>query len=96
MDRLREANGRYVKGREGLEGLGRAAGGANRETQTFTRSLGGLGNILGGLGIAVVGAQITQFANEHAVSAAGHDLEGFERGLRLIEGTNAPASDLRN
>ena len=61
---------------------------ASRDTQTFTRSLGGLGNILGGLGIAVVGAQITQFATA-SVSAAAR-LEGFERGLKLIEGTNAP------
>ena len=62
--RLREANGRFVKGREALQGFGRAAGGATGSTQTFTRSLGGLGNILGGLGIAVVGAQVVRFANE--------------------------------
>ena len=86
--RLREANGNFVKGREALEGFGRAAVGASGGTQTFTRSLGGLGNILGGLGIAVVGAQLTRFATA-SVSAAAR-LEGFERGLRLIEGTNAP------
>ena len=48
--RLREANGRFVKGREALQGFGRAAGGATSSTQTFTRSLGGLGNILGRVG----------------------------------------------
>ena len=85
--RLREANGRFVKGREALQGFGRAAGGATSSTQTFTRSLGGLGNILGGLGIAVVGAQIVRFGTS-AIAAAGQ-LEGFERGLRLIEGSGA-------
>ena len=85
--RLREANGRFVKGREALQGFGRAAGGATGSTQTFTRSLGGLGNILGGLGIAVVGAQIVRFGTS-AIAAAGQ-LEGFERGLRLIEGSGA-------
>ena len=70
------------------QNMSRSLGGATGGTQTFTRSLGGLGNILGGLGIAVVGAQITQFATA-SVSAAAR-LEGFERGLKLIEGTNAP------
>ena len=87
--RLREANGRFVKGREALQGFGRAAGGATGSTQTFTRSLGGLGNILGGLGIAVVGAQVVRFGTS-AIAAAGQ-LEGFERGLRLIEGSGAAA-----
>ena len=69
--------------------MSRSLGGATGGTQTFTRSLGGLGNILGGLGIAVVGAQVVRFGTS-AIAAAGQ-LEGFERGLRLIEGSGAAA-----
>ena len=71
-----------------VRNLGEAQGRATGGTQNFTRSLGGLGTILGGIGVAAAGAQLTQFATA-SVSAAAR-LEGFERGLRLIEGTNAP------
>ena len=38
--------------------MGDASQRTSRETQTFTRSLGSLGSVLGGIGIAVVGASV--------------------------------------
>ena len=69
-------------------GLTRGFGGATGGAGKFSGALGSVGAILGGLGVAAVGSELLQFGTS-AVRAAA-ELEGFERGLRLIEGTNAP------
>ena len=65
---------------------------ANRDTTTstqgFSSAAGGLRNVLGALGVAAIGQQVVQFGR-NAIEASAR-LEGFERGLRLVEGTNAP------
>ena len=87
--RLREANGRYVKGREAVEGLGRSFGGASGGAQVFTRSLGGLGTVLGSLGVAAAGVGVLSFGASTVRAAA--QMEALERGLRLVEGSAAAA-----
>ena len=87
--RLREANGRYVKGREAVEGLGRSFGGATGGAQVFTRSLGSLGGVLSGLGIAAAGVGVLSFGASTVRAAA--QMEALERGLRLVEGSSAAA-----
>ena len=47
--RLREANGRFVKGREAVQDWTQAAGRATRGTGILTRSVGSLGGALGGV-----------------------------------------------
>ena len=47
--RLREANGRFVSGREAVDRLTGSFGGASRGAGILTRSVGGLGNVLGAL-----------------------------------------------
>ena len=86
--RLRNAQGRFIAAGRGANELTRSIGGANQGTATFTSSLGNLNNILGGLAIAAVTAQIAQFATASVRAAA--ELEGYERGLKIIEGTQAP------
>ena len=56
--RLREANGRFVKGREAVQDWTQAAGRANRGTGILTRSVSSLGNVLGALAIAAVTHQL--------------------------------------
>ena len=50
--RLREANGRFVKGREAVQDWTQAASRASSGTGILTRSVGGLGGALGALSIA--------------------------------------------
>ena len=52
--RLREANGRFVKGREAVQDWTQAAGGATRSTGILTRSVGSLGGALSALAIGAV------------------------------------------
>ena len=87
--RLREANGRYVKGREALDDMGRSFGGASGGAQVFTRSLSGLGGVLSGLGIAAAGVGVLSFGASTVRAAA--QMEALERGLRLVEGSAAAA-----
>ena len=65
---------------------------ANRGASGSTRSFSSAGNelkaILGSIGIQEVAFQVIQFGR-NAIEASAR-LEGFERGLRLVEGTNAP------
>ena len=65
-------------------GLMRSIGGASGGTQTFTRSLGGLSTVIGGLGIAVVGAQVLEFGRGSVTAATR--VEGFRNGLTALYG----------
>ena len=56
--RLRESNGRFVKGREAVQDWTQAVGGATRGTGILTRSVGSLGGALGALSIATVVHQL--------------------------------------
>ena len=47
-----------------------------------------IGGIVGGIGIAELAFHIQQFATNSVRAAA--ELQGFQRGLQIIEGTNAP------
>ena len=89
--RLREANGRFVKGREAVQDWGQAVGRANRGAGILTTSLGGLGSVLAGLGIAVVTQQIGRFGVE-SVQAAGQ-MEQLRRATEQIQGSSAAAND---
>ena len=95
--RLREANGRYVKGREAVEGLGRGFGGASGAAQVFTRSLGSLGGVLGGLGLVAAGAGVLRIG-ANSVEASVR-VEGFRNSLTALYGSaqiaNTVLSDLQ-
>ena len=56
--RLREANGRFVKGREAVQDWTQSLGGATRGTGILTRSVGSLSNVLGAIRIATVTHQL--------------------------------------
>ena len=68
--RLREVNGRFVKGKEVVDELGRSfrrtSGGAN----ILTRSVGSLGSVLGALAIAAVTHQLGRLSIG-SIQAAG-------------------------
>ena len=101
--RLREANGRFVKGKESVEQLGRsfqrtgknagilgrgftqASGGAS----ILTRSVGNLGSVVSGLGIAIVTREIGRFGIA-SVQAAGQ-MEQLRRATEQIQGSAAAA-----
>ena len=68
--RLREANGRFVKGREAVQDWTQAVGRANRGTGILTTSVGSLGNVLSGLAIAAVTHQLGRLSIE-SIQAAG-------------------------
>ena len=53
-------------------------------TQNFTRSLGGLGSILGGLGVAVVGSELIDLGRGFVTAASR--VEGFRNGLTALYG----------
>ena len=71
--RLRDARGRYVSAAQGAD--------------TLTRSLGGMSDILTGLGAALASREIFEFGTA-SVRTAGQ-MEGLLRGLRSIEGSQA-------
>ena len=68
--RLREANGRFVKGREAVQDWTQAASRASSGAGILTASVGGLGGALGALSIVAVTHQIGQLGVE-SVQAAG-------------------------
>ena len=92
--RLRESNGRFVKGREAVQDWGQAAGRATRGTGILTTSIGNLGGVLSGLAIAVVTQQIGRFAVESVKAAA--QLEQLERGLKITSGSATEAAARMN
>ena len=96
--RLREANGRFVKGREAVQDWTQSLGGATRGTGILTRSVGSLGNVLGAIGIAAVTHEIGRFGIA-SVQAATR-VEGFQNGLTALYGdaqiANEVLKDLRN
>ena len=82
--RLREANGRFVKGREAVQDWTQAAGRATRGTGILTSSIGSLTGVLAGLGIAAVSAQLADFARGSVTAATR--VEGFRNGLTALYG----------
>lgn len=68
--RLREANGRFVKGREAVQDWTQAASKASSGTGILTTSVGSLGNVLSGLAIAAVTHQLGRLSIE-SIQAAG-------------------------
>jgi len=68
--RLREANGRFVKGREAVQDWTQAASKASSGTGILTHSVGSLGNVLSGLAIAAVTHQLGRLSVE-SIQAAG-------------------------
>lgn len=66
-----------------------AIGFANRGVGVFTRSVSGMGNVLGALGVAAVGHQIGRFGIE-SIQAAGR-LEQYTRAITQIEGSSEAA-----
>ena len=95
--RLREANGRYVKGREALDDMGRSFGRASGGAQVFTRSLGSLGGVLGGLGLVAAGAGVLR-VGANSVEASVK-VEGFRNSLTALYGdaqiANSVLADLQ-
>ena len=87
--RLREANGRFVKGREAVQDWTQAAGGATRSTGILTRSVGSLGGALSALAIGAVVHQIGQLGI-NSVQAAGQ-MEQLRRATEQIQGSSAAA-----
>ena len=65
---------------------------ATREATTATRRLSGVFNeisgIVGGIGITELAFHVGEFATNSVRAAA--QMQGFQRGLEIIEGTNAP------
>ena len=72
----------------GLRDEIRATREATQATRRFSGVLNEIGGIVGGIGIAELAFHIQQFATNSVRAAA--ELQGFERGLQIIEGTNAP------
>ena len=87
--RLREANGRFVKGREAVQDWGQAASRANRGAGILTASVGSLGSVLGALGIAAVTHEVGRFGIT-SVQTAGR-LDQLQRALVNIEGSSEAA-----
>ena len=101
--RLRETNGRFVKGREAVDQLGRSFQRTGRNAgllgrgltrasggaNILTRSVGSLGGVLGALGIAAVTHEIGRFGIT-SVQTAGR-LEQLQRALVNIEGSSEAA-----
>ena len=85
---LREVNGEVAKTRIATQGLGKGFGGASRGAGILTTSGGSLGSALGAIGIASATALLGQFASASVGAAA--QLQGFERGLRVVEESRAP------
>lgn len=73
----------------GATALTGAIGFANRGVGVFTRSLSGMGSVLGALGVAAVGHQIGRFGIE-SIQAAGR-LEQYTRAITQIEGSSEAA-----
>ena len=96
--RLRESNGRFVKGREAVQDWGQALGRANRGAGILTGSIGSLTGVLAGLGIAAVSAQLADFARGSVTAATR--VEGFRNGLTALYGdaqiANEVLSDLED
>ena len=82
--RLREANGRFVKGREAVEDWGRSLGRATRGTGILATSVGSLGGVISALAIAAVTAQLSEFARGSVDAAT--KIEGFRNGLTALYG----------
>ena len=72
----------------GLRDEIRATREATQATRRFSGVLNEIGGIVGGIGIAELAFHIQQFATNSVRAAA--ELQGFQRGLQIIEGTNAP------
>ena len=72
----------------GLRDEIRATREATQATRRFSGILNEIGGIVGGIGIAELAFHIQQFATNSVRAAA--ELQGFQRGLQIIEGTNAP------
>ena len=99
--RLRESNGRFVKGREAVDQLGRSfqrtgknAGllgrGLTRASggaNILTRSVGSLGGVLGALSIAAVTREIGRFGIT-SVQTAGR-IDQIRRAMTNIEGSSS-------
>ena len=79
------------------QGMTRGVGAATGGTQVFTRSLSGLGSVLGGLGIAAAG--IGAFRLGEASVVASVKVEGFRNSLAALYGdaqiANTVLSDLQ-
>ena len=72
----------------GLRDEIRATREASQATRRFSGVLNEIGGVVGGIGIAELAFHIQQFATNSVRAAA--ELQGFQRGLQIIEGTNAP------
>ena len=72
----------------GLRDEIRATREATQVTRRFSGVLNEIGGVVGGIGIAELAFHIQQFAANSVRAAA--ELQGFQRGLQIIEGTNAP------
>ena len=97
--RLRETNGRFVKGRETVDQLGRSFQRTGRNAgllgrgltrasggaNILTRSVGSLGGVLGALGIAAVTHEIGRFGIT-SVQTAGR-IDQIRRAMTNIEGS---------
>ena len=87
--RLRESNGRFVKGREAVQDWTQSLGGATRGTGILTRSVGSLSNVLGAIGIAVVTQQLGRLSVE-SIRAAG-SMQQLEHATTQVLGSAAEA-----
>ena len=87
--RLREANGRFVKGREAVQSWTQSLSGATRGTGILTRSVGSLSNVLGAIGIAAVTHQLTRLSVE-SIRAAG-SMQQLEHATTQVLGSAAEA-----
>ena len=86
--RLREANGRYAKTATSVKEIGTELRRSNKSASVFTVGLGELAGSFAALGIADVVAHLASFTTGSINAAA--QLEGFNRGLKIIEGSRAP------
>ena len=87
--RLREANGRFVKGREAVQDWTQAVGGATRSTGILTRSVGSLGGALSALAIGAVVHQLGSLSVE-SIRAAG-SMQQLEHATTQVLGSAALA-----
>ena len=87
--RLRESNGRFVKGREAVRDWTQAASKASSGAGILTRSVGSLGGALGALSIATVVHQLGRLG-VGSVQAAGQ-MEQLRRATEQIQGSAAAA-----